>query len=643
MIIDKELDKILRKVEKPARYTGGEVNMVRKNPEDVAVRMGFAFPDTYEIGMSYMGLQILYNILNQNDSIYCERIFAPAMDMEELMRAASRKLYTLETFTPIDEMDIVGFTLQYEMAYTNILNMLDLGGIPITAKERIKAMKENPERILPVVVAGGPCAYNPEPLADFIDVFMIGDGEELLEQLCLVYADAKAAGGTGVEIRERFLNAICAYDGIYIPEFYEVEYEKTNGVIKEYRAVNPNAPNRVTRAVVPDLETAVYPVNNIVPFIDTVHDRSVVETFRGCTRGCRFCQAGMIYRPVRERSQETIKNLAMEQIKNTGHDELSLLSLSTSDYSRFESMATELMGLCKAQNVALSLPSLRLDSFSFKVLDEIQGYRKSGLTFAPEAGSQRLRDVINKNITAENIYSAVEQALELGWEHIKFYFMIGLPTETYEDLDGIAEIAQNVIDLNYKINGRKGGRFRVTVSVSNFVPKAHTPFQWEAQDTHDMLVEKHNYLSSKLHIKGVTFNYHETVTSNLEAVFARGDRRTCTLIEQAWKRGCKFDAWTEHFKSEIWDEAFESCAEKYGFDSGKDMEAFFNYRKRELDEFLPWNIINPFVSDEFLKREKDKAYAEETTPDCRLKCAGCGVNKYTECFKNCDKSNAIFG
>ena len=531
------------------------------------------------------------------------------------MMSQGRELFTLETFTPVREMDILGFTLQYELCFTNVLNMLELGGIPLKSCDR--------DDRFPVIIAGGPCAYNPEPLADFIDAFLIGDGEELLEAVCMAKKSASS--------KQEFLETVCKMDGVYVPAFYEPRYND-DGTLKEIRKLYEGAPDRVRRAVISDIESAEFPVNNIVPFIDTVHDRSVVETFRGCTRGCRFCQAGMIYRPVRERSKETIEKLAVKQLENTGHDELSLLSLSTSDYSRFEELATELMDMCRERNVALSLPSLRLDTFSFKVLQEIQKYRKSGLTFAPEAGSQRLRDIINKNITEEDIYSAVEQAIELGWEHIKLYFMVGLPGETFEDLDGIGEIARRIMDINFRMRGRKGGRFRVTVSVSNFVPKAHTPFQWVPQDTKEMFIEKHNYLSKKLHIKGVTFNYHETETSSLEAVFARGDRKIGDLLLRAHELGCRFDGWTEHFNAELWRKAFE--------ETDTDM-AFYCNRERSYDEMLPWSIIDPLISDDFLKRENDKAAAGKVTPDCRQGCAGCGINRYAECFKGVEHAEEV--
>lgn len=598
----KDIEKLLKRVEKPARYTGGEVNSVIKNPAEADVRFAFAFPDTYEIGMSYMGLQILYNILNMQDYVYCERVFAPAMDMEKLMREENVPLFSIETKTPIKEFDILGFTLQYEMSYTNILNMLNLAGIPMMSADR--------DDSYPLLVAGGPCAFNPEPLADFFDLFLIGDGEEVLPAITDLYRKCDS--------KKEFLKKACQMTGVYVPSFYDVKYNE-DGTVAAYIKKYENAPEKVGKCLIDDIEPLPFPTKNIVPFIDVVHDRASVESFRGCTRGCRFCQAGMIYRPVRERKPETILALAEEQLKNTGHEELSLLSLSTSDHSCFEPLALELVKKCAEKHVNLSLPSLRLDSFSFNVLNEIQKYKKSGLTFAPEAGTQRLRNVINKSITEEDIYGAVRKAIELGWKQIKLYFMIGLPTETYEDLDGIAEIAKNILDINYEINGRKGGRFNVTVSVSNFVPKPHTPFQWFGQNTYEEFIEKHKYLSEKLRMKNVTFHYHDSPISVLEAVFARGDRKTGKLLVQAYENGCVFDSWSEFFNMEGWEKAFKQTG------LSKD---FYATRHRTYDEVMPWDIIDSYISKDFLISENEKSVI---TRDCRSGCVGCGINRKTTC------------
>ena len=598
----KDIEKLLKRVEKPARYTGGEVNSVIKNPAEADVRFAFAFPDTYEIGMSYMGLQILYNILNMQDYVYCERVFAPAMDMEKLMREENVPLFSIETKTPIKEFDILGFTLQYEMSYTNILNMLNLAGIPMMSADR--------DDSYPLLVAGGPCAFNPEPLADFFDLFLIGDGEEVLPAITDLYRKCDS--------KKEFLKKACQMTGVYVPSFYDVKYNE-DGTVAAYIKNYENAPEKVGKCLIDDIEPLPFPTKNIVPFIDVVHDRASVESFRGCTRGCRFCQAGMIYRPVRERKPKTILALAEEQLKNTGHEELSLLSLSTSDHSCFEPLALELVKKCAEKHVNLSLPSLRLDSFSFNVLNEIQKYKKSGLTFAPEAGTQRLRNVINKSITEEDIYGAVRKAIELGWKQIKLYFMIGLPTETYEDLDGIAEIAKNILDINYEINGRKGGRFNVTVSVSNFVPKPHTPFQWFGQNTYEEFIEKHKYLSEKLRMKNVTFHYHDSPISVLEAVFARGDRRTGKLLVQAYENGCVFDSWSEFFNMEGWEKAFKQTG------LSKD---FYATRHRTYDEVMPWDIIDSYISKDFLISENEKSVI---TRDCRSGCVGCGINRKTTC------------
>lgn len=596
------INKILKKVEKPARYIGSEINSIIKKDEDVEFSFAFAFPDLYEIGMSYLGLQILYNILNKKEKVQCERVFAPATDMEREMRKAQVPLFSLENKRPIRDFDMLGFTLQYEMSFTNILNMLDLADIPI--------MRESRDDTMPIVIGGGPCAYNPEPLADFFDLFLIGDGEILLPSIVELRMKHKDKG--------EFLEKAAELDGVYVPQFYDVIYND-DGTVREFKKNNINAPDRVSRSLIDDIEEIEFPKENIIPYINVVHDRSVVETFRGCTRGCRFCQAGMIYRPIRERSREKIVDLALAQLESTGNEELSILSLSSSDYSEFEPLVMSLLYECQGRDVSLSLPSLRLDSFSFKVLNEIQKYRKSGLTFAPEAGSQRLRNVINKTITENDIYSAVKQAIELGWKQIKLYFMIGLPTETYEDLDGIADIAKNILQINRDINKGSSGRFNVTVSVSNFVPKAHTPFQWHAQDKREEFVEKHKYLKEKLKMKNVTLKYHDSPISLLEAVFARGDRKTGKVLYEAFKNGAKFDSWSEHFNEEAWNSAFRNT----GVDP-----AFYAHRNRMYDEILPWDIVDSFIKKDFLISENEKT---DTTRDCREGCVGCGINKMTRC------------
>lgn len=602
-LLKRKLAPLLKKVEKPGRYIGGEYNQIIKEPDLTSVRFAFAFPDLYEIGMSYVGMQIIYDLLNHTEGVGCERVFAPASDMEALMRKEGIPLFSIETGTDVKEFDILGFTLQYEMSYTNVLNMLDLSGIPLKAVDR--------DDSYPLVCAGGPCAFNPEPLADFFDFFMIGDGENVLPEVCRLIEETNS--------KKEFLLRACQLEGVYVPSFYDVRYND-DGTVAGFDKKEAAAPDRAKRAILSDLDKAPYPKKPLVPLIEAAQDRAVVETFRGCTRGCRFCQAGMIYRPIRERSPETIRNLAEAQLKNTGHEELSLLSLSTSDYSRFREMASSLIDMCSMHDVSLSLPSLRLDSFSFDVLDRIQKYKKSGLTFAPEAGTQHMRDVINKNITEDDIFSAVRQAIELGWKKIKLYFMMGLPGETYDDLAGIADIAKKIMDINYEMMGRKGGRFNINISVSNFVPKPFTPFQWVPQDRD--FYEKHNFLKEKLKIKGVNFNYHDSPVSTLEAVFARGDRRTGRLLLAAFEKGCRFDSWSESFSWEKWQEAIEETGTDVGF---------YTTRERSLDEIFPWDIIDSGVTKEYLISEYKKAMNAKTTPDCREGCTGCGISRYTKC------------
>ena len=604
MINKKKLDKILNKVEKPARYIGMEQNSIIKNLDDVKVKFAFCFPDVYDVGMSHLGLHILYNLINEKEDFVCERVFSPWVDMEKLMREENIPLYTLENKEEVKNFDFLGFTLQYEMSYTNILNILDLAGIPFLSKDR----KEDD----PIIIAGGPCAYNPEPIADFIDIFVIGEGEEITLELLNKYKEHKNKGWN----KEVFLKDVVGIKGIYIPKFYDVKY-KDNGTISEMIPSIDEAPKVIEKRMIRDLDSMYSPETMIVPYIETVHDRVVLEIFRGCTHGCRFCQAGMLYRPIREKSPSRLMDLAERLVQNTGYEDISLSSLSTCDYSQLQLLVSGLMGELGDKNVGVSLPSLRLDSFSIDILKEIEKVRKSGLTFAPEAGSQRLRDVINKGVNEEDLVNAVTYAFNEGWSKIKLYFMIGLPTETDEDVLGIKELSYLVKDLFFnRPKEERKGNFSVTASASCFVPKPFTPFQWVKQETIDEFRRKAYLVKDSIRDNKVTFNYHDAELSYVEAIFARGDRRLSKVLIDAWEKGCRFDGWSEHFKFDLWLQAFE--------DTGIDGE-FYALRERDMEEIFPWDFINIGVSKKYLYGEYKKAIAAELTADCRLSCTGCGI------------------
>ena len=610
----KKFEELLLSVQKPGRYSGGEINSVIKDKEKVDVRFAFCFPDTYEIGMSHLGMKILYSQFNSRDDIWCERVFAPWTDFEEVMRRENLPLFALESRDPIKDFDFIGFTLQYEMAYTNVLNMLDLAGLPIKSSER--------KDLSPLVVAGGPCVCNPEPLADYIDIFFLGEGEEVDLELIDLYKEHKKKGST----KEEFLKEAAKIEGVYVPSLYDIEYN-SDGVITSI-ANKETAPKTVKKRIIKDLDKAFYPESFVVPYIEIVHDRVVQEVFRGCIRGCRFCQAGFIYRPVREKSADTVNRQAKCLCENTGYDELSLSSLSTSDYSEIEPLLNNMLDWTEKSHISLALPSLRIDNFSEELLEKINHVRKSGLTFAPEAGTQRLRDVINKNVTEEEIINTCKTAFAGGYTAVKLYFMLGLPTETDEDLKGIADLGQKIVDTYYNMpNKPKGKAVSVSISVSTFVPKPFTPFQFEPQITKDEITRRQEYLKSCITTRKISLSYHDSSTSFLEGVLARGDRRLGAVIEEAYKSGCRFDSWTECFNLESWIKAFDRC--------GLSPEFYAN-RKREYDEINPWDHLDYAVTKSFLINESITAHKAVTTPNCREKCSGCGAACYGEgvCFEN---------
>lgn len=612
MLRDK-IEKHLLEVQKPSRYIGGEVGSVIKDKSKIDVRFAFCFPDTYDIGMSHLGMKILYSLTNERENYWCERCFAPSEDFEAVMRENDIPLYALESLDPIKDFDFIGFTMQYELSYANVLNMLDLAGIPIFSKDRTQELTQ-------IVIAGGPCVCNPEPLADFFDICVLGEGEEVNLELMDLYYEMKKQGAS----RDDFLRKACQIEGVYVPKFYEFIY-KDDRTIDHVETTN-GAPAVVRKRIIKDLDKVYYPDNFVVPFTEIVQDRVSVEVLRGCIRGCRFCQAGFIYRPFREKHADTICKSAKRLCENTGYDEISLASLSTSDHSEIDPLLTQLLDYTVSEKINLSLPSLRVDNFSESLLEKIKRVRKSGLTFAAEGGTQRLRDVINKNVSEEEIMNTCRIAFEGGYSSVKLYFMMGLPTETDEDIVGIAELANRIIDLYYSIENRPKGRgVQISISCATFVPKPFTPFQFEPQDTREMIEHKQKLLLDSVKTKKIKVSYHNPDVSMLEVILAKGDRRLCKAVYTAWKKGCKFDSWDEYFHFDKWLEAFEEC----GIDT-----SFYANRRFEYDEILPWDHLDYLVSKEFLIRENKTAHQSKTTPNCRLRCSGCGVNKKVgrECF-----------
>ena len=614
--MNKITDDILCKVEKPSRYVGGELNQVIKNPEDVNIRFAFCFPDVYEVGMSHLGTRILYHTINERKDTYCERVFAPWPDMESLMRKNNIKLFTLETKTPLDKFDILGFTLQYEMSYTNILNMLDMSEITIRASERGEDE--------PIIMAGGPCAYNPEPLYDIVDFFEIGEGEEMMNDVLEVYAKHKVNGKVN---KKEFLREISHIRGIYVPSLYDVNYND-DGTIKEFKPKYKDVPEKVKKRIVNNFDKVSFPDEMIVPYTDIVHDRVVLETARGCTNGCRFCQAGMIYRPVREKTTNTLMEQARKALKATGYDEVSLASLSICDYSNIQGLISNLVLEHEADKVGIALPSIRVDAFSVDLIKEIQKVRKTGLTFAPEAGSQRMRDIINKGLTEQRILEASKSAFESGWSTIKLYFILGLPYETTEDAAGIGELAEKMADVYFSIPKEVRNKgLKITVSTSILVPKPFTPFQWAPMARPEIVDERIKAVRGAIKSRSIVYNYHEQETSFMEAIFARGDRRTCDVLIKAFEKGAKFDGWSEYFNMDIWNEAMDECK----LDS-----EFYVYRERTYDEILPWDFIDIGVNRKYIERENEKAKRAELTKNCLEGCTGCGINinfKEGKCFE----------